>query len=124
MEPNEPDHDETQTIKTRPKTRGLKRALEQEKHEAEQLGFEERIAKEIDDDREVWLDRVNHHLENLLHKEKKDNEMLIHMSNRYITRNKTNNNKIKHSKDKYKQTLIKKKEEDKLEILVDASLIA
>ena len=123
MEPDDSDHDDTQTINSRPKTRGLKRALEQEKHEAEKLSFEERIAKEVEDDREVWLDRVNLHLENILHKANKDNEMLRNISNRYIIRNKICNIKIKNMKEKHKKTLIKHKEEDKLEIIFDASLV-
>ena len=117
-------HNDTQNIKSIPKTKGLRRALEQQKHEAEQPSFEERISKEVKDDREVWLDRVKLHLEKLLHKANKDNEILRHISNRYITRNKICNIKLKQLKEKYKQTLIKKKEEDKLEILSDASMIS
>ena len=106
------------------KTRGLKRVLQQQKHEAEQLSFEQSFAKEVEDDREVWLDRVNLHLEKILHKEKKYNNILIEISHRYITRNNICNIKLKQLEEKHKQILIKKNEEDKLEILVDASLIA
>ena len=71
----------------------------------------------------MWLDRVRIHLENILHDSNKENEMLIHMANRYITRNNICNIKLKQLKDKYKKTLIKQKEEDKIEILTSASLI-
>lgn len=45
------------------------------------------------------------------------------MSNRYITRYNIYNIKLKKLEEKHKQALIKKKEEDKIEILVDASMI-
>ena len=117
------DHDDIQTSITRPKIRGLKRSLQQQKLEAENLTFEERIAKEVEDDREIWLDRVNLHLEKLLHKVKKDNKMLRNMSKRYITRNKIYNIKLKQLEEKQKQNLINQKEDDKFKILFDAYLI-
>ena len=82
------------------------------------------IAKEVEDDKVVWVDIVSLHLEKLLHKANKDNEMLKHMANRYITRNNICNIRIKQLKKKHKQTLIKKKEEEKIEIIADAFLIA
>ena len=41
------------------------------------------IEREIKADRETWLERVNIHLEKLLEKEKKENNMLRHMKNHY-----------------------------------------
>ena len=41
------------------------------------------IEREIEVDRETWLERVNIHLEKLLEKEKKENNMLRHMKNHY-----------------------------------------
>ena len=37
------------------------------------------IEQEIETDRETWLEKVNIHLEKLLEKEKKENNMLKHM---------------------------------------------
>lgn len=107
---DDPDHDDIQTNRTIPKIRGLKRALQQQKLEAENVTFEERIAKEIEDDRETWLDRVDLHLGKLLNKVKKYNNILRNISNRYITRNNICNIKLKQLEEKHKQTLIKKKE--------------
>ena len=119
------DEDEAQITKKRPKTRGLKRALEQEKqHETEELNFEERISMEINENREVCLDRVKIHLESLLHKKNKDNQMLRHMVDHYHTRNRICNVKVKQLWDKLKQTLISEKEKGKLDLTTDASLVA
>ena len=41
------------------------------------------IEWEIQDDRETWLERVKIHLEKLLEKESKENNMLKHMKNHY-----------------------------------------
>lgn len=82
------------------------------------------IPKEVEDDRETWLYRVNIHLEKLLHKAKKDNKMLKNFSNRYIKRNKFFNIKLKQLQEKRKQTLAKQKEGDKLEIIAEAFLHA
>ena len=121
---DELDHDETQNTQKISKIRGLNRTLEQEKHEAKQLNFEERIAKEINDDREVWLEKVNIYFEKILHKAKKDDEMLRHIPDIYNTRNKICNIGIKQLKDKLKQTLITQKEKDKVELLFEASLVS
>ena len=64
---------EAENIRKIPKTRGLKRALEKEKQEAQSLSFDQQLAKEIEDKREVWLERVNIHLEKLLMKANRDN---------------------------------------------------
>ena len=45
------------------------------------------IEREIEADRETWLERVNIHLEKLLEKENKENNMLRHMNNHYWARN-------------------------------------
>ena len=84
----------------------------------------ERISKEIDEDREYWLGRVNNHLEKLLHKANRDNKMMRHMAHHYYTINKVCNIKYKEMQNKLKETLIIKKKRGKLYLLVDASLIA
>ena len=43
----------------------------------------EPIEREIEADRETWLERVNIHLEKMLEKANKENNMLIHMKNHY-----------------------------------------
>ena len=50
--------------------------------------------------------------------------MLRHMSNKYITRNKVCNIKLMQLKKKLKETLAKKKEKEKLNILAIFSLQA
>ena len=74
---------ETGNIRKRPKTRDLKRALEKEKQEAQSLSFDQQLAKEIEDDREVWLKIFNIHLDELLVKSNKYNQMLNHMAHHY-----------------------------------------
>ena len=61
----------------------------------EDLDMEERIALEINEDREYWLDKVNDHLENILEKANKDNHLLRHMAHHYQTRNMICNIKLK-----------------------------
>ena len=72
-----------------PRTRGLKRELEQEKqqiHQSEELTFDELNSMDIKDDRGLWISRVNEHLENIFKKDKKDNKLQRHMTNHYRTR--------------------------------------
>ena len=45
------------------------------------------IEREIEVDRETWLERVNIHLEKLLEKSNKEKNMLKHMKNHYWARN-------------------------------------
>lgn len=41
------------------------------------------VEKDIEDDRETWLERVKFHLETLLQKANRDNQMIIHMAYHY-----------------------------------------
>lgn len=43
------------------------------------------IENEIEDDRETWLERENLHLEKLLQKANRDNQMIKHMAYHYKT---------------------------------------
>jgi len=43
------------------------------------------IEKEMEDDRETWLERVNLHLEKLLQKANRYNQMIRHMAYHYKT---------------------------------------
>ena len=79
------------------------------------------IEKEIEDDRETWLERVNLHLEKLLQKSNRDNQMIRHMAYHYRTQNKICNMRVKKMKARLRQAL-KGKKEDRLRFLVEASL--
>lgn len=52
------------------------------------LTTKQRIEKEIEEDRETWLERVNFHLEMLLQRANEDNQIIRHMAYHYKTRNK------------------------------------
>ena len=45
------------------------------------------IEREIEADRETWLERVNINLEKILEKANKEKNMLRHMKNQYCARN-------------------------------------
>ena len=49
----------------------------------ENLDMEDRIALEINEDREYWLSKVNGHLEQFLDKSNMDNQLLRHMAHHY-----------------------------------------
>ena len=63
----------------RARTIGLNRALELEKHKdaelANELTLNEQFPRMINDNQEHWLERVKNHLENLLDKAKRDNNI-------------------------------------------------
>ena len=80
------------------------------------------IEREIEADRENWLERVNIHLEKLLEKAKKENNMLRHMKNHYWARNHVCKARIKSLKAKLKRALKRRKRHDRLQILAEAYL--
>ena len=96
--------------------------MEKEKQEAQSLSFDQQLAKEIKDDREAWLERVKIHLDKLLMKANRENQILRHMAHHYQTWNKIFNIKVKQMKDKLKKVRKGKKGGDKLKILANASL--
>lgn len=63
------------------------------------------IEKESEDDRETWLERVNFHLEKLLQKANRDNQMISHMAYHYRTRNKICNMRVKKMKARVRRDL-------------------
>ena len=73
---NDDEFKEAENVKKRPKIRGLKIALEKEKREAQSLSFDQQLAKDSEYNREVWLEWVKIHLEKLLMKANRDNQML------------------------------------------------
>ena len=80
------------------------------------------IEKEIEDDREIWLERVNLHVDKLLQKANRDNQMIRHMVYHYGTRNKICNMRVKKMKARLRRALKGKKEEDGVMFLVEVSL--
>ena len=80
------------------------------------------LEQEIENDQETWLDRVNIHLEKLLEKANKEKRTMRHMAYHYLTRNKICKTRAKRLKAKLKRALRRKKEQDKLKILAEASL--
>ena len=80
------------------------------------------IEQEIEADRDTWLERVNIHLEKLLEKVNKENNMLRHMKNHYWARNHICKARIKILKIRLRRTLKRRKRHDRLQILAEASL--
>ena len=68
------------------------------------------LKKEIEADRESWLERVNIHLEKLLDRANKEKKMLRHMAYHYLARNKICKSRINGLKSKLKRALRAKKE--------------
>ena len=80
------------------------------------------IEREIEADRETWLERVNIHLEKLLAKENKEKNMLRHMKNHYWARHHVCKERIKILKARLKRALKRRKRHDRLQILAEYSL--
>ena len=80
------------------RTKGLKKALQKEKDQNlldEDLGIKDRIAMEINKDKECWLGKVNRNIEKLIYKDNMENQLLSHMAHHYQTRNKICNINVK-----------------------------
>lgn len=99
------------------------KSVMQEEETPTTLTSKQRIEKEIEEDRETWLDRVNFHLEKLLQKSNRDNQIIRHMAHHYRTWNKICNIRIKQMKTRLKQELKGKREGDRLRFLAEASLV-
>ena len=80
------------------------------------------IEREIEADRETWLERINIHLEKLLAKENKENNMLRHMKNHYWVRNHVCKARIKILKARLRRALKRRQKHDRLQILAEDSL--
>lgn len=121
------DETKGQVPRQRPRNRGMKRALELEKKRevelANKLTFNEQLAIMINEDRENCLDRANQHLEKLLDKARKYNDIYIRMEKHYSKRNNIARSKLKRENEKI-ETLTMQKDEGRLHILVEASLHA
>ena len=71
------------------------KSVTQEEETPVTLTAKQRIEKEIEEDRETWLDRVNFHLEKLLQKANMDNQIIRNMASHYKTWNKICNIRVK-----------------------------
>lgn len=76
----------------------------------------------MDHEREICLERVNIHLEGLLKKANRDNNMLRHIAHHYLTQNRICNKRIKHLKANLRRALKGKRKDEKLKILADVTL--
>ena len=94
----------------------------QEEETPTTLTIKRRIEKEIEEDRETWLDRVILHLEKLLQKANWENRIIRHLAHHYRTQNKICNIRVKQMKTRLKQAHKGKKEGDRLRFLAEASL--
>ena len=77
------------------------------------------IEREIEADRETWLERVNIHLEKLLAKANKDKDMLIHMENHYWAYTHVCKARIKILKARLRRALKRRKRPDPPQILAE-----
>ena len=79
-------------------------------------------AKEIENPREICLELAKIHLEKLIERANKENKMLRHMGYHYMTRNKICNVRMRKLKARLRKALRRKKQQDKLKTLAEASL--
>jgi len=121
------DQLEEQVPRRRPRTRGLKRALELKKQKevelANELTLNEKFTKMINENWEHWLERVKNHLEKPLGKAKRDTDMQRNMAKYYFRRNQIARAKLKAARARI-QALNHQEEKKKLDILAEASLHA
>lgn len=121
------DKMEEQVPRRWPRTRGLKRALELEKQKevelANELTLNEQFAKMVNENQEHQLERVKNHLENLLDKAKRDNNIQRKMAKYYCRRNKIARAKLNAANVRI-EALTHQGEKNKLCILAEASLHA
>ena len=78
--------------------------------------------QEIEHDQKSWLERTKLHLEKMPEKANNDKNMLRNMAYHYLSRNMVCKTRIKNLKAKLKKASKKRKEQDRLQILAEASL--
>lgn len=88
------------------------------------MDIEDKISLDISEEREYWIAKVNGHLEKLLNKSNRDNQLLRHIDHHYQTRNMICKIKLKQMKNNLKETLKDKNERDNLEMFAEASMRA
>ena len=118
---------EDKVPRIRPRTGGMKRALEIErKKEPEiinEITWNEKFSIVINENLENQFESINEHLEKLLEKEKKDNDIQRNMAKHYCRRNQIARSMLKKVNSKL-DNLIMQEEKRKLENLTEASLHA
>ena len=73
-------------------------------------------------ERQIWLERVNRHLEKFFVKANRDKDILKHMKNHYWARTQVCRAKMKILKARLRKALKRRKRPDPLRILAEASL--
>ena len=96
--------EENQPRRKRPRTIGLKRALEKEKEE-EQAFLQSApltalLEQEIENNKEAWLERASENLERKLEKENRDLELQRRMTKHYQKLNQFSQHKLKVAQEK------------------------
>jgi len=99
-----------------------RKSIMQEEETPATLTAKKGIEKEIEEDRETWLDRFNLNLEKLLEKDNRDNQIIRNMARNYRTWNNICNIRVKQMKISLKQALKGKMEDDRIRLLDEASL--
>lgn len=119
------DHEEPTTRK-RPRTRSLVKTLQRRKEKSppqKPMSLHDQIAADFENNLKYWLGRIHEHMENLLKKANKDNQLRRHMASHYYTRNQIYMFRIKNLKRKLRKTLAKQRKDGKLDFLADSSLM-
>ena len=80
------------------------------------------LEKEINADRESWLERANIHLERKLEKALNEKNMLRNLSYHYMSQNLVCKARIRNLKAKLKRASKRKKEDEGIRIFTEASL--
>ena len=124
--------EEEQPMRKRPRTMGLKRALEKKKEEEAALvrsyPLTSLLTQEIKNNREAWLERENKHLEDKMERANRDLSLQRKMTRHYKKLNQFARRKLKVTQEKLKAARkrhpVEKvgKDTSKLEILASASL--
>ena len=122
---------EDQPRRKRPRTMGLKKALEKQKEEEDALLQSTPLTaffeQEIEKNREAWLERVNDHLEKKFEKEKRDLDLQRRMTGHYKKLNQFAWRKLKVAQEKLKEAKGKRptqklrKDTSRLQIFSSAS---
>ena len=119
------DEQDEQAPRGGPRTRGLKRAIALERQKeariVDHLTLNEQLAMVINENREPWLDRSNQHLEKLLVKANKDNDLLRRKAKHHAQKEKIAMAKLKRANAKV-EALTMLEEKINLDILVEPSL--
>ena len=123
--------DEDQPRIKRPRTMGLRRALEKQKEEEvalfQSFPLTTLFTQEIENNREAWLERVNDHLEKKLEKANRDLDLQRRMTGHYKKLNQFARRKLKATQKKLKEAQKRclapkmKKDTSRLQILALAS---